>query len=224
MVTTNDPAEPVAEVADAGDVIAGASSTKSENDWCAAEPTPFDAVIVSWYSPPISVPGVPARVAVPSPLSVKVTPAGRVPVSLSAASGRRLDVIGERARGAGRERRRRARGERRRLVDDERERLGRVGSDPVGCGDRDRVVGSRARRGSARDRRSAVAVVGERHTSRERARLRFRRVRVAGGRDHERAGGPDAERRGARRRDRRLLVDDERERLGCVRTEPVVRR
>ncbi len=36
--------------------------------------------------------GVPDRVAVPSPLSVKVTPLGNVPVSLSAAVGLPVDV------------------------------------------------------------------------------------------------------------------------------------
>ena len=37
--------------------------------------------------------GVPARVAVPSPLSVKVTPAGRVPVSDRVAVGNEAPVV-----------------------------------------------------------------------------------------------------------------------------------
>ena len=44
------------------------------------------AVIVRTYVPPVPV-GVPLRVAVPFPMSVKVTPLGRVPDSLSAGVG-----------------------------------------------------------------------------------------------------------------------------------------
>src|SRR5947209_2468398 len=43
--------------------------------------TPFDAVIVTGYTPPLAPEGVPASVAVPSPLSVKLTPAGSGPDS-----------------------------------------------------------------------------------------------------------------------------------------------
>ena len=41
------------------------------------------AVNVSGWLPPVPAPGVPASVAVRSPLSVKVTPAGSVPVTVS---------------------------------------------------------------------------------------------------------------------------------------------
>src|SRR4051794_6466184 len=47
------------------------------NDW-SEWPAGLVAVIVSGKEPPVL--GVPARVAVPSPLSVKETPAGRAPV------------------------------------------------------------------------------------------------------------------------------------------------
>src|SRR6185295_443995 len=42
--------------------------------------TPLPAVKVSGYGPAVPGPGVPLRVAVPSPLSVKLTPSGRTPV------------------------------------------------------------------------------------------------------------------------------------------------
>ena len=43
--------------------------------------TPFVAVIVNGYVPPVPAAGVPASAAVPSPLSVNVTPVGSAPVS-----------------------------------------------------------------------------------------------------------------------------------------------
>src|SRR5579875_317557 len=43
--------------------------------------------------PPLPAAGVPARVAVPLPLSVKVTPPGRVPVSVSAGTGEPVAVM-----------------------------------------------------------------------------------------------------------------------------------
>ena len=42
--------------------------------------------------PPVPAAGVPERVPVPSPLSVKVTPPGRAPVSERAAVGKPVDV------------------------------------------------------------------------------------------------------------------------------------
>ena len=41
----------------------------------------FVAVIANWYVPPVPAPGVPESVAVPSKLSVNVTPDGSAPVS-----------------------------------------------------------------------------------------------------------------------------------------------
>ena len=70
--------------------------------------------------------GVPARVAVPSPLSMKVTPEGSAPVSLSAAGREAGGRDRERARRARRERRVVGAGDRRRLVDRECEALGGV--------------------------------------------------------------------------------------------------
>jgi hypothetical protein len=67
-------------------VIAGAESTVSVKGWLALGLTPLDAVMVIGYEPPAV--GVPASVAVPSPLSVKVTPVGSTPDSDSEAVGR----------------------------------------------------------------------------------------------------------------------------------------
>jgi hypothetical protein len=75
-------------VADADEalVMAGAWSTVRVNDWV-TEPNVFAAVKVTLYTPPWSSPGVPANVAVPLPLSVKVIPDGNAPVSLIAGVG-----------------------------------------------------------------------------------------------------------------------------------------
>jgi hypothetical protein len=48
---------------------------------------PLCAVIVRVYVPPVAAAGVPASVAVPSPLSVNVTPPGNAPVWLSVGFG-----------------------------------------------------------------------------------------------------------------------------------------
>src|SRR5262245_15808292 len=53
--------------------VAGGALTTSVND-CVVVPRGFEAMIVKVNEPP--VPAVPARVAVPSPLSLNVTPAG----------------------------------------------------------------------------------------------------------------------------------------------------
>ena len=60
------------------------------NDWVASEPTPLLAVMVIGKLPAAAA--VPERVAVPSPLSVNVTPEGRLPVSLSEAVGLPVEV------------------------------------------------------------------------------------------------------------------------------------
>ena len=53
-------------------------STVRENDWVASGAVPLWAVMVKVKGLPAVAAGVPARVAVPLPLSVKVTPPGRV--------------------------------------------------------------------------------------------------------------------------------------------------
>src|SRR5689334_19621739 len=56
----------------------GAWFTVRVNDWVASGETPLLAVMVIGNDPPVVA--VPARVAVPSPLSVNVTPLGSDPV------------------------------------------------------------------------------------------------------------------------------------------------
>ncbi len=58
-------------------------------------------------------------------------------------------------------------GDRRGLVDRQREVLGRVGADPVGGGDRERVGAAGSGRRRAGERGGAVAVVDEGHTARK---------------------------------------------------------
>ena len=79
------PAEPSRNVVWLAEVMAGAACTVRVKDWVASDPTPLEASMLSGNTPPAV--GVPARVAVPFPLSVKVTPAGSAPVSVRAASG-----------------------------------------------------------------------------------------------------------------------------------------
>ncbi len=61
-------------------------STTSVKFWVASGSTPFEAVTVIGYEPTSPSSVVPARPAVPSPLSAKVTSSGNVPVSDSATS------------------------------------------------------------------------------------------------------------------------------------------
>jgi hypothetical protein len=75
-VTAKVPARPVVKVSAAALVIWHAWRTWSVKVWVAAGLTPFVAVIVSVYVPPEPAAGVPESVAVPSPLSVNVTPDG----------------------------------------------------------------------------------------------------------------------------------------------------
>ena len=79
VVTVKVPAWPTAKVAAAGLVIWHAWWTVRVKVWVAAGLTPFLAVIVNGYVPPEPAAGVPASVAVPSPLSVNVTPGGSAP-------------------------------------------------------------------------------------------------------------------------------------------------
>src|SRR6266702_3066327 len=66
--------------------MVGASALVSVKLWLA---TPLALLAVIWTGklPPVPDAAVPAMVAVPSPLSVKVIPAGRAPDSVSAAAG-----------------------------------------------------------------------------------------------------------------------------------------
>ena len=67
--------------------------TVRAKDWVAAVPTPFVAVIVSVYVvPPVPKIGVPESAAVPSPLSVSVTPVGSAPDSVNVHVGEPVDV------------------------------------------------------------------------------------------------------------------------------------
>ena len=65
-------------------MIEGDSSTVSVKFCVALGEMPLLAVISNGYVPPVPDAGVPDRVAVPLPLSVKVTPFGKVPLSESA--------------------------------------------------------------------------------------------------------------------------------------------
>ena len=68
-------------------------------DWVPV-PDGLVAEIVSAYVPPVPATGVPAIVAVPLPLSVNVTPAGRLPVLVIVVAAAGLVVTVKRARAA----------------------------------------------------------------------------------------------------------------------------
>jgi len=68
--------------------MAGAWFTLSVKVCVAFEPTPFAAVMVKVKTPPVPAAGVPASVAVPSPLMLNVTPAGNVPLLVNAGAGK----------------------------------------------------------------------------------------------------------------------------------------
>ena len=107
MVTVKLNALPDVAVAEAALVMARPLFTV-RTKLCVAVPAELLAVIVSVYVPWLPAAGVPARVAVPSPLSVNVTPDGSA--GLPDSRQRRRRVAG----GGHCERARRARGERRR--------------------------------------------------------------------------------------------------------------
>ena len=60
--------------------------------WVASGLTPFVAVIVTGYVPAVPAAGVPDNVAVPSLLSLNVTPDGSAPVSDNVHVGPPVDV------------------------------------------------------------------------------------------------------------------------------------
>ena len=62
--------------------IASADATVSVNGCGVGERTPLVAVRVSGYVPMVPDDGVPLSVALPSPLSANITPAGRAPDSV----------------------------------------------------------------------------------------------------------------------------------------------
>ena len=78
VVTVMVPGWPTANVAESALVIWHAWSTVRVKLWVASGMTLFVALIVNWYVPPVFAAGVPASVAVPSLLSVNVTPGGSV--------------------------------------------------------------------------------------------------------------------------------------------------
>ena len=73
--------KPFVKIALAGEVMTGAEPTVSVKDWVTGVPIPFDAVTVIGKTP--------FWVDVPesTPVEVRVTPVGRVPVSLSVGAG-----------------------------------------------------------------------------------------------------------------------------------------
>lgn len=81
MPTTNDRAVPTVAVVEEVLLKAGTWSTVRSNDWLVL-PTVLVAVIKIGQEAPAPAAGVPERVAVPLPLSKKLTPAGRAPVSV----------------------------------------------------------------------------------------------------------------------------------------------
>ena len=87
VVTANVPGAPMGKVVAAALVIAGAPVTVRVKLCVAGVGPPLSAVNVSAYVPPVPAAGVPASVAVPSPLSVKVTSAGSAPVDVIAGAG-----------------------------------------------------------------------------------------------------------------------------------------
>lgn len=83
LLTVNVPALPAMKVAFAALVIAGAWSTSSVKFCVAFVPTPFDAVIVIEYEPPVPAAGVPLS----RPVELKLTPLGSVLVVLKVGAG-----------------------------------------------------------------------------------------------------------------------------------------
>jgi hypothetical protein len=91
VVTENVPVAPAVKVVLLALVITGATLgvfTVSVKACLAGAPTPFVAVSVREYVPPVPDAGVPLRVPTPFPLSAKVTPFGSAPVSVRVGVGK----------------------------------------------------------------------------------------------------------------------------------------
>ena len=71
---------------------AGGPTTVRVKDWMASGLTPFLAAIVNGYAPPEPGAGAPDSVAVPSPLSLNLTPRGSAPVSDKPGVGTPVDL------------------------------------------------------------------------------------------------------------------------------------
>src|SRR5579862_5216871 len=92
VVTVNVPGEPTVKVV-AGELVKlKALLTAKVKVWMAFVLLPLFAQIVNPYSPAVPAAGVPLRVAVPFPLSVKETPFGSVPVSVREDAGLPIEV------------------------------------------------------------------------------------------------------------------------------------
>jgi hypothetical protein len=78
----NESAVPTVPVVEEALAKAGTWSTSRANDWL-VPPTVLLALIDKGQEPAVPAAGVPEIVAVPLPLSVKLTPVGRAPVSAS---------------------------------------------------------------------------------------------------------------------------------------------
>jgi hypothetical protein len=94
-VTVKDPSVPTWKVVPSPDVMAGGMRvvfTVRAKDWLASGLIPLEAPMVMSYVPVVPAAGVPPRVAVPFPLSVKVKPEGRAPDSDREAVGLAVDV------------------------------------------------------------------------------------------------------------------------------------
>ena len=87
-VTANDPAVPSVNVVLAVLVMAGAWFTVNVKFWVAFGETPFEAVMVIGYVPPVFAAGVPLS----TPADERVTPLGSAPVSLKVVAGKPVAV------------------------------------------------------------------------------------------------------------------------------------
>ena len=138
-VTVKEPADPTVKVVALAEVMAGAESTVRVKDWVASGLHAVGGGDGDRVGAAGARAGVPARVAVPSPLSTKVTPVGRAPVSVSEAVGLPVDGHGEGPGDPSVKVALVAEVMRGRRVDGQGEGLGGVGADPVGGGDGERV-------------------------------------------------------------------------------------
>ena len=180
VVIANVPAVPMVKVVEVALVNVGVALMllMMSVKFCVAVPLLLVAEKVSGWLPAVPGSGVPASVAVPLPLLVKVRPAGSVPVTADRARRRRARRRhGERPGRADDEGRgARARDRRRAAADGvhgEREVL-RADADAVAGAEDQRIRALAAGIGRADQRRGAVAVVGERDAARQRAAVRDR--------------------------------------------------